>query len=125
LGTSDGGAGDWFTAAPGVELKTQDHRLVVETGPVSGLQAVTRPLAVFPGTRYRARISVTENGTRGYVRVMDARLRRELARAALPTRSGEVVLAFDTGPERRVALLLVAGGHARLAISDASLLRLG
>jgi hypothetical protein len=118
-------SGDWFAASPNAALKTRSRQLVVETGPKFGYQAVTRPLAVFPRTRYRARLSITQNRTRGYVRVMDARLDRELASAPLPLRNGEVELVFDTGPESRVALLLVAGAHSRLNVSEASILRLG
>jgi hypothetical protein len=125
LKTAQGGSGDWFSAGYGAELTASDRRLVVKTGTKFGRQAVTRPLAVFPHTRYRVRLSVTLNDANGYLRVMDARLRRELVRAPLPPRAGAVELVFDTGTERRVALLLIGSKTARIEVSDASLERLG
>jgi hypothetical protein len=115
---------DWFTGQSGVVTSPAGSRLRVHAGPEPGYQLVSRPLPVYTHRHYVVSVrwhasKVVDTG----VGIADLNATRYLTTKPIGRNHGSVttVVAFDTGSQHRVTIVLYTPAGATLELTSANL----
>lgn len=113
---------DWYTGQAGVSVARRGRGLALE-GAVRGFVLVSRPLPVFGGRRYIARVrAVSRDSRRVGVAIVGENLTRSYVAKYLPSGAAATLeLPFELPDAARVSILIWAPAHVGLRLFSARL----
>ena len=117
-------ANDWYTGQSGVTTVSGNGKIVVQGGPTSGFQLITRPLPVYGHRRYVVTVEVRgDSRAGGAVEVTNGELTRLLATVAVPAGRSvrTLTLRFTTGSDQRVTIALLGPAASAFELHGARL----
>jgi len=117
-------ANDWYPGQSSVTARTDGTAIVVESGRSHGLQLISRPLPVFPGTAYQFDVDVRVSGAPAVLAIGDTDLRWYLAAHPMPPGTDQRVhFVFSSRSERRITVAFLAKPGAAIRIANPRLAR--